>query len=107
MANINLYDAYNQKRRKFGVNDTPRFRDSFVDAVNLTYAEMNDMVFQSEVLSSIGSFDDVIDDRLAAFTTLTFDAGSNTAIGNREFWSAEYNFERLSDTNSFTDTISR
>jgi hypothetical protein len=59
--NINLYDAYNQKRRKFGLNDSARFRSSFVDAVNFSFSELNNLVFQAETLGSIGSFDDVID----------------------------------------------
>jgi hypothetical protein len=104
-SNINLYDAYNQKRRKFGLNDSARFRSSFVDAVNFSFSELNNLVFQAETLGSIGSFDDVIDERLASFTSLTFDAPSNTAIESREFWSAEWDFERLSDTNGFIDTI--
>jgi hypothetical protein len=109
MANINLYDAYNQKRRKFGLNDSARFRSSFVDAVNFSFAEFNNLVFGAETLGQIGSFDDVIDERLSSFLTLTFDASPtsevNDAISNREFWAAEWDFERLSDTNGFTDTI--
>ena len=104
MANINLYDAYNKKRRKFGVNDSTRFQGSFVDAVNLTYGEINNLVFQADTLQPIGSFDDVIDNRLASFGTITFTAGvgqSNPAISDREFWSVEYDFERLSNTNTF------
>jgi hypothetical protein len=103
--NINLYDAYNQKRRKFGLNDSARFRSSFVDAVNFSFSELNNLVFQAETLGSIGSFDDVIDERLASFTSLTFDAGANTAIESREFWAMEWDFERLSNTNGFIDTI--
>jgi hypothetical protein len=105
MANINLYDSYNKKRRKFGVNNSTRFQDSFVEAVNLTYGEMNNLVFQAETLAQINSFDDVIDNRLASFTTITLDASANIAISDNEFWSAEYDFERLSDTNGFVDTI--
>jgi hypothetical protein len=109
MANINLYDTYNKKRRKFGVNDSTRFQESFVEAVNLTYGEMNNLVFQANTLAPINSFDDVIDKRLASFSTITFDTSptseSLNAISDREFWSAEYDFERLSDTNGFTDTI--
>jgi len=63
MANINLYDTYNKKRRKFGVNDSTRFQESFVEAVNLTYGEMNNLVFQANTLAPINSFDDVIDKR--------------------------------------------
>jgi hypothetical protein len=103
--NINLYDSYNKKRRKFGVNNSTRFQDSFVEAVNLTYGEMNNLVFQAETLAQINSFDDVIDNRLASFTTITLDASANIAISDNEFWSAEYDFERLSDTNGFVDTI--
>jgi hypothetical protein len=103
--NINLYDAYNKKRRKFGVNNSTRFQDSFVEAVNLTYGEMNNLVFQADTLTPINSFDDVIDNRLASFTTITLDASANIAISDNEFWSAEYDFERLSDTNGFVDTI--
>jgi hypothetical protein len=87
------------------VNDSVRFQDSFVDAVNLTNGELNNLVFQNETLSMINSFDDIIDNRLISFTTITFDAASNVAIEGREFWSAEYDFERLSDTNGFVDTI--
>ena len=105
MANINLYDTYNKKRRKFGVNDSTRFQESFVEAANLTYGEMNNLVFQANTLEPINSFDDVIDNRLISFTDITFDAASNVAIQSREFWSVEYDFERLSDTNGFTDTI--
>jgi hypothetical protein len=105
MANINLYDTYNNKRRKFGVNDSVRFQDSFVDAVNLTNGELNNLVFQDETLSMINSFDDIIDNRLISFADITFDAASNVAIEGREFWSAEYDFERLSDTNEFVDTL--
>jgi hypothetical protein len=105
MPNINLYDSYNKKRRKFGVNNSTRFQDSFVEAVNLTYGEMNNLVFQADTLTPINSFDDVIDNRLASFTDITLDASANIAISDNEFWSAEYDFERLSDTNGFVDTI--
>lgn len=105
MANINLYQSYTSKRHKFGVNDTPRFRQSYLDAVNLTYSELNSDVFLSQVLQPVDSFDNIIDNRLAGFTTLTFDSLADSAIDNREFWSVEYDFERLSDTNTFTDTI--
>lgn len=104
MANINLYDAYLSKLRKFGVNDSSRFQGSFVDAVNNVYAEMNDQVFQAETLSMIDSFDDIVDNRLE-FTSLTFDAAANTAISGNEFWTAEWEIERRSDTNGMTDTI--
>jgi hypothetical protein len=66
---------------------------------------MNNLVFQADTLAPINSFDDVIDNRLASFTTITLDASANIAISDNEFWSAEYDFERLSDTNTFVDTI--
>ena len=108
MTTINLYEAYGSKRRKFGVNDAERFRSAFVDAVNLVYAEINDQVFQNQTLDYIGSFNDIIDTRLAKFTNMTFDAasgGPNEAIQSREFWSVEYDLELTSATNGFTDTI--
>ena len=105
MANINLYDTYNKKRRKFGVNDSTRFQESFVEAVNLTYGEINNLVFQANTLAPIDSFDDVIDNRLASFTDITLDSSADVAISDNEFWSAEYDFERLSNTNGFVDTI--
>jgi hypothetical protein len=105
MAYINLYESYNNKRRKFGVNDANRFRDSYVEAVNMVYAELNDQVFQNQTLEYIGSFDDIIDERLFSFTSLTFDSPSIAAMESREFWSISYDFERTSDTNGLTDTI--
>ncbi len=105
MPNINLYQSYTSKRHKFGVNDTERFRQSYLDAVNLTYSELNSDVFLTQLLESVPSFDDIIDNRLISFTTLTFDTDADTAIESREFWSVEYDFERLSTTNGFTDTI--
>ncbi len=103
--NINLYDLYKRKARKYGVNDSQEtFKETFVDAVNLTYSEMNEKVFQANTLEMIGSFDDVIDDRLASFTTITHD-DSDVAVGGREYWAAEYEFERTSGTNTFTDTF--
>ena len=106
MSNINLYQVYNSKLRKHSVlTDSQTFRDAFVDAVNFTYDEFNDQVFQAETLSRIESFDDITDNRLSSFTSLTFDADSNTEVGSREYWSVEYDLERMSATNGFTDTI--
>jgi hypothetical protein len=105
MSTINLYESYKQKTRKFGVNDSSRFRESYVEAVNLVYAELNDQVFRNQTVGYIGSFDDVIDERLSSFLTMTFDATSNAAISDREFWAIEYDLERKSNTNGFTDTI--
>jgi hypothetical protein len=105
MPAINLYESYKNKTRKFGVNDSPRFRDSFAEAVNLVHSELNDQVFGEGILPMLTSFDDVIDKRLAAFSSLAFDAGHRASIGGREFWSVEYSFEVLSSTNGFTDTI--
>ena len=108
MATINLYESYKNKLRKFGVNDSATFQQSFVEAVNLVYAELNDQVFRAETLDYIGSFDDVIDNRLFDFTTITFDVtakGSNDAMSNRDFWTVEYDLERTLDTNTFIDTI--
>jgi hypothetical protein len=108
MANINLYDAYNSKARKYGINDSDRFRESFVDAVNLAYGEFNDQVFYAETLSMIGSVDDIIESRLKTFTTLTFDNaadGPDEIIENREYWAFEWDVELTSATNGLTDTI--
>jgi len=110
MPNINLYQAYKRKLRKFGISyGGTEFSASFVDAVNLVFSELNEKVFESDLLQPIAAFDDIIDYRLRAFTSMTFDAtadGPNDAIENREFWRSEYEFERTSDTNSFIDTIS-
>lgn len=105
MPAINLYEAYHSKRRKFGVNDSPRFRESFAEAVNLVHSELNAQVFGEGILPMLSSFDDVIDKRLGAFTKIAFDEGHRLAIGGREYWSVEYDFEVLSATNSFTDTM--
>ena len=67
MSTINLWEEYNSKVRKFGINDLDRFRDSFLDAVNLTYADLNAEVFQGETLGYINSFDDVIDNRRRSY----------------------------------------
>lgn len=104
MANIDLYSVYNAKRRKFGVNDSDRFRSSFVEAVNTAFAEFNSEVFQDETLSFIDSFDDIIDSR-ADFTSLTFDSNSNAVCSDRDYWAVEYRLERKSSTNGLTDTI--
>jgi hypothetical protein len=106
MSNINLYEAYQRKIRKFGMSSSSaNFKDSFVDAVNLVYSELNEKVFESNALEPIESFDSIIDNRLANLTTMTFDSDANTAMEGREFWAVEYEFERTSDTNTFTDTI--
>jgi hypothetical protein len=105
MPNINLYEVYQRKLRKFGtLNDSDTWRYAFTDAVNLVYSEYNEKVFEAGLLEPIGSFDDIIDARLAYFTSITFD-DSDVAIGDREYWSTEHSFERLSKSNSFTDTI--
>jgi len=106
MSNINLYTIYNRKRTKFGINDSDNFREYFVGALNLVYSEFNEKVFESALLEPIGSFDDIIDKRMVGFTSLTFDQGSDQAIETRDFWSVEYDLERLSATNGLTDTIS-
>jgi hypothetical protein len=106
MSTINLYEAYQQKTRKFGVTSTAtRFRDSFVEAVNQVYAEINSEVFQNQTIEYINSFNDIIDTRLVSFTNMTFDVGADAAIDNREFWGIEYDLERTSSTNGLTDTI--
>jgi len=105
---INLYDLYLRKARKYGVNyNQATFKETFVDAVNLVYSELNEKVFEADTLQPIGSFDDIIDDRLASFVTIRFvdDSGINDAISGREYWSIEYDLERKSATNGFTDTI--
>jgi hypothetical protein len=105
MPNINLYDIYNRKRNKFGILDSTNFQDYFVDSVNLVYSEYNEKVFEASALEPIGSFDDIIDTRLAKFTDITFDATSDLAIGDRQFWSIEWDLERTSAINGITDTI--
>ena len=107
MANINLYDMYKRKLRKYGLNDSTRFRDAFVDAVNYSYNELNSQVFESVLVSPIGTFEEVIDTRLTSFTsiTLTTDADLLTAIGSRETWALEYEFEITNSTNTFKDNI--
>ena len=105
MANINLYEAYLQKLRKFGVNDSSRFRASFADSVNMVYSEFNGRVFGEDILAWIDSIDDVIDNRLMSFDSVTFGANALIAMGNREYWAAEWELEILSATNGMTDTI--
>lgn len=105
MATINLYNIYQNKLRKFNFNESARFSSSFVEAVNNVFSELNDQVFQAQTLDLIGSFDDVIDNRLASFTDMTFDSVSDTAISGREYWSIEYDFERTNTANTFIDTI--
>lgn len=100
---INLYQKYKDLIRKFGFMDSQRFRDSFVTAVNDVYSEFNEKVFEANTLSPISSFDDIIDNRLVKFTDITFDAAPNEAIQNREFWTLEYELERTSETNGFSD----
>lgn len=105
---VNLYSLYNNKLRKFGVSDSSRFRASFVEALNLTYMDLNSEVFAASTMVPIDSFDDIIDERLSSFATITLDATAgkaDDAIEERDFWKAEYWFERTSDTNGFTDTI--
>lgn len=106
MANINLYEAYNNKRRKYGVNDSSRYQQAFVEATNMAFADFNAEVFCDDTLEYIRSFNDVINSRLISLNTITFDANSLVTMGNREFWAVEYVIERTSDTNSMTDTIS-
>ena len=106
MSYINLYEDYNNKLRKFGVNTSARFKNSYVEAVNLAYAELNDLVFQNQTLEYIDSFDDIIDKRLSSFNTIIPD---NTTVDAKTsgfgHWASEYEFERKSDTNGFTDTF--
>lgn len=107
MPDINLYDLYSRKLRKFGLNNSIRFQNAFVDAVNATYSEFNSKVFLGDTLAHIGSFDDVIDSRLKSFVDITFDASTTmlAAMGGREIWAIEYDFEIFNSTNTFTDTI--
>jgi len=108
MSNINLYEAYKHKLNKFGLNTSTRFQESFVEAVNLTYSELNDQVFQNQTLGYIDSFDDIIDERLISFGTLTFTTGageSTEIMQSREFWTIEWDLEKTSATNGMVDTI--
>jgi hypothetical protein len=67
---------------------------------------LNDQVFRNQTVGYIGSFDDVIDSRLFSMTTLSYDTTLATvAMGEREFWSAQWDLERTSATNGMTDTI--
>ena len=73
MGNINLYEVYKSKLRKFGtLNDSDTWRNTFIDALNLVYAEYNEKVFESDTLEPLGSFDEIIDNRLSYFNTITF-----------------------------------
>jgi len=108
MANINLYDMYKRKLRKYGLNDSPRFQDAFVDAVNYSYNELNSQVFESVLVSPIGTFEEVIDTRLTSFSTIEMANGSDTsdeALSNRGLFTLEYDLELLDETHSFIDTI--
>lgn len=105
MPTINLYDVYKSKLRKHGYNDSARFRDSFLDACRSAYGEFNSKVFESGLLTPIATFDEVIDQRLMAFTDITFDASSNSSISDREFWSWELDYERKSATNAYKEDI--
>ena len=107
MANINLYELYNNKRRKFGVNDSSRYQGAFVEAVNHAFATFNSEIFQADTLEYIQDFNDIISQRLASFTQLAFDDGENmfAAMSGREYWAVEYHLERKNSTNTFTDTI--
>lgn len=110
MATIKLWEEYNSKARKFGITDSDRFRSSFVDAVNLTYADLNAEVFEGETLAFIKTNDDIIDERLISFAVLTYDAGAGDSLpvmSEREFWSSEWDLERTHDTNGLTDTIAQ
>lgn len=106
MANINLYTLYNNKLRKFGVNNSSRYQGAFVEAVNHSFATFNAEVFQADTLEYIRDYNDIISKRLNGFTSLTFDADSIATMSGREYWAVEYKLERLSSTNTFTDTIS-
>ena len=108
MADINLYNMYNRKLRKYGLNDSTRFQDAFVDAVNYSYNELNSQVFESVLVSPIGTFEEVIDTRLTSFTTIEMANGSDTsdeALSNRGLFTLEYDLELLDETHSFIDTI--
>jgi hypothetical protein len=105
MPNINLYEVYKRKLNKYSIADLHDYRETFIDAVNLVYSELNEKVFEASVLEPIESFDAIIDKRLAALGSMTYDAACNTAISGREYWAAEWELERTSNTNSMTDTI--
>lgn len=59
MANISLSSLFTNKVRKFGVADSTRYQNAFVDAVNMTYADFNAEVFQAETLSYLDDYTDV------------------------------------------------
>lgn len=107
MANINLYELYNNKRRKYGVNDSSRYQGAFVEAVNHAFATFNSEVYQADTLCHINDFNDIISQRMVSFSTLTFDDGENllAAMSGREYWAVEYHLERTNSTNGLTDTI--
>ena len=103
--NINLYDVYNQKLRKFARNDSVRMRGAFIEAVNNVFGELNSDVFEQDLMTPIESFDDIMDSRLAGFVKITFDEPSDTAISEREMYSFEWEMERIHTSNGFTETI--
>jgi hypothetical protein len=103
--NINLYDLYKRKRDKFGINESTNFQQYFVDALNITYSELNEKVFEAATLEPIVAFDDIIDTRLTTFGTITMPSGADDAIENREFWAVEWELERTADANGLTQTI--
>ena len=107
MANINLYELYNNKRRKYGVNDSSRYQGAFVEAVNHAFSTFNSEVYQADTLEYIRDFNDIISQRLASFSSLTFtgDADLLTAMSGRKYWAIEYYLERKHTTNGLTDTI--
>jgi len=105
MSTINLYEAYKTKLNKFGLNDSARFQSSFVEAVNMVYAEINGLVFLNQTLEYIGSFDDVIDERLASFAGMLFNAPFNTATRGAIYWSVTNRFVPTSSTNDIIDSF--
>lgn len=104
MGNINLYNTYLGKLRKYGLYTSDRFSSAFVDAVNRTYAELNDLVFGSDTLEFIDSFDDIIDKRVT-FTDITMSADCDVATGPRTCWTIEWSIDRNYSVNTFKDLI--
>lgn len=107
MPNINLYDLYNNKLRKLGYSSSTTLQESFVEAVNNVYADLNSMVFQAQSLSYINDFDDVIENRLRSFAGIVT-AGARSVsdvISDRKYWSLEVWVERTDDNISGTDTL--